>query len=104
MRELRRNSRWQPKATSLRGGRQSAGFPLHCETTLPRYARPVFVRLSNAVDATSTFKLKKAALQEQGFNPDAIDDDLYFRHPDNDEYVPMTKEIYRYLSDQRLRV
>ncbi len=79
-------------------------FKLHVDLSLPSYARPLFVRLSNAVDATSTFKLKKATLQKQGFDPDAIDDDLYFRHPDTDEYVPFTKEIYRRLSDQRLRV
>jgi acyl-CoA synthetase (AMP-forming)/AMP-acid ligase II len=79
-------------------------FKSHVDLTLPSYARPLFVRLSNAVDATSTFKLKKAILQKQGFNPDTIDDDIYFRHPDNDEYVPMTKEIYHHLSNQRLRV
>lgn len=79
-------------------------FKSHVDLTLPSYARPLFVRLSDEVNATSTFKLKKADLQKQGFDPDAIDDDIYFRHPDKDEYVLMTKAIYHQLCDKRLRV
>jgi len=79
-------------------------FKSHVNSTLPSYARPLFVRLSKTVDSTSTFKSKKATLQKEGFDPETIDDSLYFLHPDTEEYVPMTKAIIHQLSNQRLRI
>lgn len=45
---------------------------------LPAYARPQFVRLLTKVDMTGTFKLKKLDLQKEGFDPTAIQDNLYY--------------------------
>ena len=39
----------------------------HVDKSLPGYARPIFVRVSERFDTTATFKLKKQDLQEQGF-------------------------------------
>jgi fatty-acyl-CoA synthase len=59
-----------------------AGFDLgalraHVETTLPSYARPLFVRLSETLAVTETFKHKKQALHAQGFDPAEVEDRLY---------------------------
>ena len=45
-----------------------AALHAHVVASLPRYARPVFVRLLDALDLTGTFKVKKAALVDEGFD------------------------------------
>ena len=47
------------------------------ESRLPAYARPLFLRLSAELGHTETFKQKKVALAEDGFDPDRTDDPLY---------------------------
>lgn len=44
---------------------------------LPAYARPLFLRLSDELGHTETFKQKKGALAEDGFDPDRTGDPLY---------------------------
>ena len=39
---------------------------------LPSYARPLFLRLVARLDITGTFKMKKIAMQKEGFNPNYI--------------------------------
>lgn len=39
---------------------------------LPSYARPLFLRLVARLDITGTFKMKKIAMQKEGFNPNNI--------------------------------
>jgi len=60
---------------------------------LPVYARPFFLRLSEQLDMTGTFKLKKRDLQVQGFGPD-IKDDLFFLDLKEMNYVPLTSELH----------
>jgi fatty-acyl-CoA synthase len=49
------------------------------ENRLPLYARPVFLRLLPALDATGTFKPRKQALLREGCDPRVIADELYVR-------------------------
>lgn len=49
---------------------------------LPRYARPLFLRLCDDLDRTGTFKLKKADLAKAGFDPSATGDTLYLATAD----------------------
>ena len=44
---------------------------------LPRYARPLFLRLTPALEATGTFKPVKRSLAADGFDPAKIADPLY---------------------------
>jgi fatty-acyl-CoA synthase len=46
---------------------------------LPAYAQPAFVRVWQTPDLTGTLKLKKTRLQEQGFDPAASSDPIYYR-------------------------
>jgi fatty-acyl-CoA synthase len=60
----------------------TAGFDLdvlwrHAQAALPRYARPLFVRLLSDVERTGTFKPAKSALIREGFDPSAAGDPLY---------------------------
>ena len=71
---------------------------------LPHYARPVFLRLSNESDTTSTFKFKKTNLVKAGFNPANISDPVYFANPTSDSYELVTPQIYTMLIEGAIRL
>ncbi|XP_030554275.1 long-chain fatty acid transport protein 1 [Drosophila novamexicana] len=71
-------------------------------TALPSYARPIFLRFLRRIDLTGTFKLRKVELQQQGFNPAAIEDELYYAQP-NGSYAPLTQSIYEQIQRNELR-
>ncbi|CAD6227693.1 GSCOCG00001373001-RA-CDS [Cotesia congregata] len=64
------------------------------DRALPSYARPIFLRIVNELEMTGTFKLKKINLQKEGFDPNKIQDKVYFRSG-NKEYVEVTPELYQ---------
>ena len=65
------------------------------EAKLPPYARPLFLRLSRTLETTETFKHKKQALAAQGFDPQIIEDALYFSPPGAEGYVSLDVIAYR---------
>jgi len=76
-----------------------AGFDLkalgrNVASSLPAYARPVFVRLKREIQTTGTFKYRKLDLVQQGFDPARVDGEpLYIRNAE-DGYDPLTPELY----------
>jgi fatty-acyl-CoA synthase len=54
---------------------------------LPSYAVPLFVRVVDSLEQTSTFKRKKADLREQGYGSD-VGDPLYVLKGREEGYVP----------------
>lgn len=52
----------------------------HVAMRLPKYARPIFLRLRDSLDTTGTFKVRKGDLVRDGFSPDHVGDRLYFLH------------------------
>ena len=48
---------------------------------LPKYARPVFIRIISKVDTTGTFKLKKNELRDEGYDINKHNDVIYFMMP-----------------------
>jgi fatty-acyl-CoA synthase len=80
-------------ATVVADGALNMGkFRKHLETSLPSYARPVFLRIRNEVDLTGTFKYSKTEFVRQGYDPDASADPLYFDN--SQEFVPLDKNLY----------
>ena len=59
---------------------------------LPVYARPVFVRLTQSLAMTDTFKQKKNELVAEGFDISRVSDALYVGR--NGNYVPLDAELY----------
>jgi len=59
---------------------------------LPSYAAPVFVRLVEQPDLTTTFKLRKVDLQRQGYDPRQVGDPLFVRDDRAGAYVPLTED------------
>jgi len=71
-----------------------AEFARVVDQRLPDYARPLFLRLTQDLDATGTFKPKKIELKAAGFDPAKVEDPLYFRSA-RDGYKPLDAEAYR---------
>jgi acyl-CoA synthetase (AMP-forming)/AMP-acid ligase II len=82
----------------------ATAFKQHIDTALPGYARPLFVRVRPALDTTSTFKLKKNDLQQQGFDPNVTEDPIYFRDPTQDEYVRLDAGRFAALNAGKLKL
>jgi len=68
-------------------------FASHVRTSLPLYARPIFLRIQREIVTTGTFKHVKTDLRSQGFDPTQVEDDLYF-FEEQTRYVPLTKELH----------
>jgi fatty-acyl-CoA synthase len=79
-------------------------FRTHTARHLPAYARPVFVRLLPALEATGTFKPRKQELMRQGFDPAQSGDPVYFDDPRVGRYVPVDRALYAAIAAGQIRV
>ena len=61
---------------------------------LPRYARPLFVRFASKIETTETFKAKRRAYVDQGFDPERIEDPLYVFDGHRQAFVVLDAERY----------
>ena len=61
---------------------------------LPAYAVPVFLRVRQKLDSTTTFKAIKGALTRDGFDPARVDDPLYVLLDPARGYEPLTAAVF----------
>jgi len=66
-----------------------ARFRAHLSERLPAYARPLFLRLAQELEATETFKTRKQALVDEGFDPGRVADPLFFDDKAKGRYEPL---------------
>jgi fatty-acyl-CoA synthase len=78
-------------------------FRRHVIKALPPYARPPFLRLTERLAATSTFKQTKADLQRQGFDPAMTGDPLYFNDPAKGKFVTLDLALHAYIAAGKVR-
>jgi fatty-acyl-CoA synthase len=76
----------------------------HVHARLAYFARPLFLRLQKAIDATSTFKQKKLDLVREGFDPAAIADPLFFDDVEAGRYVPLDVSLREEILSGRRRL
>ncbi|KAI0857830.1 fatty-acyl-CoA synthase [Xylaria cubensis] len=73
-----------------------AALAAHCLARLPRYAVPLFLRITKSMDHTGTFKRQKEKLRSQGIDLTAIkksgDDQMYWLPPGTEAYVPFEQK------------
>jgi fatty-acyl-CoA synthase len=69
---------------------------------LPRWARPVFLRLTDDIARTETFKPKRALYVAQGIDPSASEDRVFVA--DGEGYRPLTPSAHEALLSGALRV
>ncbi|MBV9997403.1 MAG: long-chain-acyl-CoA synthetase [Caulobacteraceae bacterium] len=81
-----------------------AVLPAHLAARLPDYARPVFLRLVPTLAVTETFKPKKAALAEEGYDPGRSDDPLYLYDRERGAYVGLDADLLAQVREGRLRL
>ncbi|MBV0931735.1 long-chain-acyl-CoA synthetase [Marinobacterium weihaiense] len=60
---------------------------------LPSYAVPLFVRVGQEADLTTTFKLRKVDIQRQGYSPEYCSDPLYVRNDKTGTYEPYSLSL-----------
>lgn len=81
-----------------------ASLHAYLKRYLPAYARPLFLRIRDHIDATSTFKQKKIELARQGFDPGKIDDPLYFNDPQAAAFVRLDATLYQRIQTGQARL
>jgi fatty-acyl-CoA synthase len=72
--------------------------------SLPRYARPLFLRLRPALDLTSTFKPKRGEMADEGFDPARIADPLYVFDAERGAYVALDAARFRAIESGAIRL
>ena len=80
------------------------GLHTHIDQQLPGYARPIFVRIQDHIDATGTFKQRKIDLVMDGFDPEKIDDPIYFADARKNAFVPLDVALFQELNTGRIRL
>ena len=61
---------------------------------LPKYAVPLFIREQKQAETTGTFKYRKVELVKEGFNPELIDEPIWYYDPDTEKYEPLTVDAH----------
>ncbi|KAI1190722.1 fatty-acyl-CoA synthase [Nemania serpens] len=73
-----------------------AALAAHCLARLPRYAVPLFLRVTKNMEYTGTHKLQKQKLRSEGIELAAIeasgDDQMYWLPQGSETYVPFTQK------------
>ena len=72
---------------------------------LPTYARPIFLRLTNEIAKTGTFKFKKTKLRRDAFNPSecARDEDILYFNPKEQKYLLLDQKAYENIVNHQIR-
>ncbi|ESO92526.1 hypothetical protein LOTGIDRAFT_216606 [Lottia gigantea] len=76
----------------------------HCNEQLPTYARPRFLRFQRQMSLTSTFKQQKVDLVEEGFNPNRIDEEVYYYDTKQNEFKPLDNNVYQDINTGKLQL
>ena len=69
-------------------------FSLYAHRELPSFACPVFVRIEKEQNTTGTFKLVKGQLKKEAFHLDQIDQPVYIKKPNSNEYELLDQAFY----------
>jgi fatty-acyl-CoA synthase len=81
-----------------------AGLREHLSNRLPAYARPLFLRMRDKIDATATFKHSKHELRREGYDPAATADAIYFAVPDGQTFVPLDAALHARIAAGTVRL
>ena len=71
---------------------------------LPRYARPIFLRIVDTVTVTGTFKLQKNKLREEGFDVGAIQDKLFYYDAKVGKYLVLDEDKCAKISSGEIQI
>lgn len=80
------------------------GLHEHSTASLPKYARPLFLRILPESKSTVTFKQEKVTLRTQGCDPSKCTDELYWLSPEDNAYVKFDAAQYQALLQARCKL
>jgi fatty-acyl-CoA synthase len=86
------------------GALNLSAFRAELVNRLPGYACPLFLRIRSEMEMTATFKYRKTDLVRQGYNPAAIEDVIYFNHPERQAFVPLDNALYARIESNKIRL
>jgi fatty-acyl-CoA synthase len=81
-----------------------AALRRHIDTSLPTYARPVFLRVRSELETTATFKHKKDELARAGYDPSASAEAIWFNDPQQQAYVRVDAPLFARIQSGQARV
>jgi fatty-acyl-CoA synthase len=81
-----------------------AAFRQHLNDKTPEYARPLFLRLRGAIEATGTFKPRKIDLVRESYDPSVTADPIYFDDPVRQKFVKIDAELFAEIQSGQLRL
>ena len=81
-----------------------SNFRIHLFNRLPEYAHPLFLRVSGELEVTGTFKFTKKRLMQEGFDPDATGDLIYFNDRRVNAFIPVDANLYQRLRNGQVRL
>ncbi|XP_002732215.1 long-chain fatty acid transport protein 6-like [Saccoglossus kowalevskii] len=70
-------------------------FYSHITSSLPHYACPRFLRIQEDIVTTGTFKYTKTHLVEDGYDPNVVDEPLYFMDVDRKTFSVLDKNAFQ---------
>jgi fatty-acyl-CoA synthase len=79
-------------------------FREHLARDLPSYARPKFLRITERIAATTTFKPMKAELQRYGYDPTATDDPIYVDDSAKKTFVRLDPKLFARIQAGKVRL
>ena len=81
-----------------------AALASHLAEALPAYAVPLFLRVVAEVETTATFKARKQALREAGFDPSKVPDPVHVLLGKGAGYQVLTSALHADIAAGRLRL
>ena len=81
-----------------------AAFRSYVHAHLSPYARPLFVRLQNEIETTSTFKQRKLDLVGEGFDPEKITEPVFFDDSSSAAYRRLDVGLFRSIQAAEIRL
>jgi fatty-acyl-CoA synthase len=79
-------------------------FRRHLTRRLPPYARPIFLRITERIAATATFKHRNYDLRREGYDPTGTTDPIYFDDPTRAAFVRLDQQFFRRLQAGEVRL
>jgi len=81
-----------------------AALRRHLDTSLPAYARPVFLRVRAELETTATFKHRKDELVRAGYDPAATDNAIYWDDVPRQAYARVDKALFERINSGQTRI
>ena len=91
-------------AVVVERGLDFVAFRAHLAHRLPPYARPIFVRITDRLEATATFKHTKNDLRREGYDPALTSDAIYFDDPAQKAFARLDPALHSRIQAGKVRL